>query len=56
MQFLLRVKCPNPRGVSAAIAYDEMRIIYNRFESNIEGFDIERVSAENRDRVRPLPD
>lgn len=56
MQFLLRVKCPNPRGVSTAIAYDEMRIIYNRFESNIEGFDIERVGAENRDRVRPLPD
>jgi len=52
----LRVQCPEPRGVSAAISYDEMRVIFNRFEDNIENFQVERVHAENRGSVTPLPE
>lgn len=54
-QILLQVKCPDSRGVSTAVAYDEMRVILNRFEDNIENFSVERVSEENRSRVTPLP-
>lgn len=53
-QTLLRVKCPDQRGVSSAIAYDEMRVIFNRFESNIESFEVERVSPE-RSPAQTLP-
>lgn len=42
-QSLLQVECPSPRGVSTARAYDQMRVIFNRFEDNIENFEIERV-------------
>ncbi len=45
-QTLLRVKCPTARGLSTAVAYDEIRVIFNRFESNIENFEIQRVSEE----------
>lgn len=45
-QTLLRVQCPTPRGLSTALAYDEMRVIFNRFESNIENFEVKRVSEE----------
>ena len=45
-QTLLRVQCPTPRGLSTALAYDEMRVIFNRFESNIENFEVARVSEE----------
>ncbi|MGL5193053.1 MAG: hypothetical protein ACRC8Y_05565 [Chroococcales cyanobacterium] len=45
-QTLLRVQCPTPRGLSTAVGYDEMRVIFNRFESNIENFEVERVSLE----------
>lgn len=45
-QTLLQVKCPDQRGVSSAISYNEMRVIFNRFESNIESFEVERVSPE----------
>lgn len=55
-QTLLQVKCPNPRGVSIAVSYDEMRVILNRYEDNIENFQVERVSDENRSRVTPLPE
>lgn len=55
-QTLLRVKCPSQRGVSIAVGYDEMRVILNRFEDNIESFQVERVSDENRSRVAPLPE
>lgn len=55
-QTLLRVKCPDRRGVSIAVGYDEMRVIFNRFEDNIESFQVERVSEENRSRVTPLPE
>lgn len=55
-QTLLRVKCPDARGVSIAVSYDEMRVIFNRFEDNIESFQVQRVSDENRDRVAPLPE
>lgn len=48
LQTLLRVKCPDQRGVSSAISYDEMRVIFNRFESSIEGFEVERVHSERR--------
>lgn len=56
-QTLWRVKCPDARGVSTAVGYDEMRIIFNRFESNIENFQVERVSAEEgRAPATTLPD
>ena len=55
-QFLLRVNCPTERGVSSALGYDEMRVIFNRFEDNIESFQIERVSEEEGTSVTPLPD
>ena len=55
-QTVLRVKCPSQRGVSIAVSYDEMRVIFNRFEDNIESFQVERVSDENRSRVAPLPE
>ena len=55
-QTLLRVKCPDARGVSIAVGYDEMRVILNRFEDNIENFQIERVGDETRSRVAPLPE
>ncbi|PZU99562.1 MAG: hypothetical protein DCF32_18535 [Leptolyngbya sp.] len=42
-QTLLRVQCPTPGGVSAARAYDEMRITFNRFEDTIDTFAVERV-------------
>ena len=42
-QTLLRVKCPDERGVSIATGYSEMRVIFNRFEDNIESFEIKRV-------------
>lgn len=53
---LLQVKCPEPRGVSTAVSYDEMRVIFNRFEDNIENFAVERVHSENRGSVTPLPE
>jgi hypothetical protein len=55
-QSLLRVKCPNERGVSGARGYSEMRVIFNRFESNIESFVVERVSSEGRPPTTKLPD
>ncbi|MGB6297000.1 MAG: hypothetical protein WBF90_12565 [Rivularia sp. (in: cyanobacteria)] len=45
-QTLMRVKCDKPKGASSAIGYDEIRVVFNRFESNIEDFKIERVSKE----------
>ena len=55
-QSLLRVKCPNERGVSAARGYGEMRVIFNRFESNIESFQVERVYSDGRPPATKLPD
>lgn len=45
-QTLLQVECPTPRGTSIAVGYDEIRVIFNRFEDNIENFEIERISSE----------
>ncbi len=55
-QSLLRVKCPTERGVSGARGYSEMRVIFNRFETNIENFEVERVSSEGRPPATKLPD
>lgn len=55
-EILLQVKCSSTRGISTAVGYDEIRLTFYLFEDNIENFTIERVSAENRDRVTPLPD
>jgi hypothetical protein len=52
-QTLLQVKCPDQRGVSSAVAYDEMRVIFNRFESNIESFEVERVFPERPSVTMP---
>ena len=54
-QFLLRVKCPTARGVSTAVSYEEMRVTFNRFEDNIENFQVERISSE-KPPATPLPD
>ncbi|MBV6623865.1 MAG: hypothetical protein KI793_13180 [Rivularia sp. (in: Bacteria)] len=56
LQTLMRVKCNSPRGASSAIGYDEIRVIFNRFESNIEDFKIERVSKETGSPKTKLPD
>ena len=40
-QTLMQVKCSSPRGASIAVAYDELRITFYRFEDNIENFTIE---------------
>lgn len=53
-QFMLRVQCPDDRGISTAVGYREMRVIFNRFEGNIENFSIERVGDEMPPTV-PLP-
>ncbi|MEM8780222.1 MAG: hypothetical protein AAGF26_15395 [Cyanobacteria bacterium P01_G01_bin.49] len=53
---LMRIKCENPQGTSIAIAYDEMRVIFSRFEDNIENFEIERVSQEEGMTPTPLPE
>lgn len=53
-QFMVRVQCPDARGVSTAVGYREMRVVFNRFESNIENFSIERVSEETPPTI-PLP-
>lgn len=45
-QTLLQVQCPTPGGVSAARAYDEMRITFNRFEDTIDTFSVERVYTD----------
>jgi hypothetical protein len=53
-QWMLRVKCPDDRGVSTAVGYREIRAIFNQFESNIENFSIERVGDETPPTI-PLP-
>ena len=55
-QTLMRVKCNQPKGASSAIGYDEIRVVFNRFEDNIEGFEIERVSKETGSPKIKLPD
>jgi hypothetical protein len=55
-QTLMRVKCNQPKGASSAIGYEEIRVVFNRFESNIEGFQIERVSQEIGPGKIKLPD
>lgn len=42
-QTLLQVKCPSSKGVSIAVGYQEMRVIFNRFEDNIENFEVTRI-------------
>ncbi|MGK7917034.1 MAG: hypothetical protein AB4038_16065 [Prochloraceae cyanobacterium] len=54
-QTLMRVKCNEPKGASTAIGYDEIRVIFNRFEDNIENFEIERVSKETGSPKIRLP-
>ena len=54
-QILLQVRCSKPRGVSTAIGYNEVRVIFSKFEDNIENFKVERISEENRDRFPTLP-
>ncbi len=42
---LLQVKCKNNRGISIAVSYDEMHVIFDRFEDSIEGFQVKRIHA-----------
>lgn len=41
-QSLMKVECSSPRGASSAVGYDEVHVIFSRFESNIENFEIRR--------------
>ncbi len=54
-QTLMRVKCDPPRGASIAVAYEEIRIIFNLFEGNVETFDVERVIGGTEPKIQ-LPD
>jgi hypothetical protein len=45
-QSMLRVQCPEPRGASTAVGYRDIRVIFNRFEDNVENFTVERILAE----------
>lgn len=40
---LLQVKCNDARGISIASSYEEMRVTFERFEDNIENFQIKRI-------------
>jgi hypothetical protein len=42
-QTLLQIKCNDERGISIASSYKEMRVIFKRFEDNIEDFQIQRI-------------
>lgn len=55
-QTLMRVKCNQPKGASSAVGYNEIRVVFNRFEDNIEDFKIERVSKETGSPKIKLPD
>ncbi|MGB3642264.1 MAG: peptidoglycan-binding domain-containing protein [Rivularia sp. (in: cyanobacteria)] len=55
LQTLMRVK-GGTGGPSGGIAYNEIRIIFNRFENNIINFDVERVSEETGLPNIQLPD
>ncbi|KST69028.1 peptidoglycan-binding protein [Mastigocoleus testarum BC008] len=54
-QRLMRVKCDPPRGASSAVAYEEIRIIFNLFEGFIETFNVERVIEGTEPKFK-LPD
>ncbi|WP_414622025.1 peptidoglycan-binding domain-containing protein [Calothrix sp. CCY 0018] len=54
-QRIMRVKCDPPRGASSAVAYEEIRIIFNLFEGQIETFDVERVIEGTEPKIK-LPD
>ena len=56
MQTLMRIKCSEPKGASSAVGYDEVRVIFNRFEGNIEAFQIQRIGAESDQSTFSLPD
>ncbi|WP_144052126.1 hypothetical protein [Gloeocapsa sp. PCC 73106] len=45
-QTLLKVNCPSARGISIAVDYQEIHVIFSRFEDNIENFQIERIFSE----------
>ncbi|MGF1496490.1 MAG: hypothetical protein ACFB8W_06650 [Elainellaceae cyanobacterium] len=50
-QTLLQVTCSEPRGASTAAGYDEMRVIFNRFESTIENFEVHRVYPDREPEI-----
>ncbi|MFO7032816.1 hypothetical protein B9T07_23720 [Limnospira fusiformis CCALA 023] len=45
-RWLLQVNCRTPRGVSTAVGYDEIRVIFNSFEGRIESFTTERHGGD----------
>lgn len=55
-QTLLRIKCNTPTGASSAISFNEVRVIFNRFEGNIENFEIQRIGEEVDQSTFNLPD
>ena len=52
---MLRVKCPEKRGVAAAVGSDQMRVIFNRFESNIESLEVKRINSQENAPITELP-
>lgn len=54
-QTLLRIKCNTPTGASSAISFNEVRVIFNRFEGNIENFEIQRIGEEVDQSTFNLP-
>ena len=55
LQTLMRVK-GGTGGPTTGVGYNEIRIIFNRFEDNIINFDVERVSEEIGPPKIQLPD
>ncbi len=51
-QTLLQVKCPEAQGASIALGFKEIRVTFNRFEDNIESFEVERVYPDRPTKVR----
>ena len=51
----MQVKCVEAQGISIALDYDEIRLIFSRFEDNIENFTVERVFQQEGMDVTPLP-
>lgn len=47
MDWLMRIRCSTPRGVSAALGgFEEVRVVMGGFEGKIEDFEIQRISDE----------
>lgn len=46
MDWLMRIRCSTPRGVSAALGFEEVRVVMGGFEGKIEDFEVQRLSDD----------